>query len=171
MNDEDYKRYMMELNEYERTQIKVNYNGKMRTQDEIDEIELKDMLEEAGWNVRNLYKNKEKEKKLKKAIKKDRKREKELKKQLLNIQNRNKKRKGEDIEFDSKKKNKEKKKKKKDKESDWDGLKYYKEEAKEEFDSLLLSTVNRDDYESFKEYKEDMEDFSFASVFGGWIFK
>lgn len=113
----DYKRYMYALDNYERHQIKRNYNGKMRTEEEINEIELLDALESAGWNVRALYKQKEKEKKLKKAYKKDKKREEELKKRLLAVQSRNKKRKSK-VEFDSKKKKKDKKKKKKSKESD-----------------------------------------------------
>lgn len=118
MNRGDYKRYMFALENYERQQIKRNYNGKMRTQEEIDEIELLDALESAGWNVRALYNQKEKEKKLKKAYKKDKKREEELKKRLLAVQSRNKKRKSK-VEFDSKKKDKKKKKKKKkSKESD-----------------------------------------------------
>ena len=117
MNRGDYKRYLYALDNYEREQIKKNYNGKMRTQEEIDEIELLDALESSGWNVRALYKQKEKEKKLKKAYKKDKKREEELKKRLLAVQSRNKKRKSK-VEFDSKKKKKDKKKKKSKKESD-----------------------------------------------------
>ena len=112
MNDKDYMLYLKALDDYENTQIKINYKGKMRTQDEIDEIELKDSLESAGWNVRNLYQNKLEEKKLKKAYKRDKKREENLKKRLLEVQNRQKKRGGASIEFDAKKKKKSKKKKK-----------------------------------------------------------
>lgn len=117
MNDNDYEKYMCELERYEREHIKYNYRGQMRTVEEIEEIEVKDMLDEAGWNLRNLYNNKEKEKKLKKAYKKDKKREEELKKQLLAINKRKEKRKGKEIEFNSKK-HKKKKEKKKKKESD-----------------------------------------------------
>ena len=112
MNRKDYMLYLKALDDYENTQIKVNYKGKMRTQSEIDEIELKDALESAGWNVRNLYKGKDEEKKLKKAYKRDKKREEELKKRLLEVQKRQKKRgKSAAIEFDAKKKKKHKKKK------------------------------------------------------------
>ena len=115
MNRKDYMLYLKALDDYENTQIKVNYKGKMRTQSEIDEIELKDALESAGWNVRNLYKGKDEEKKLKKAYKRDKKREEELKKRLLEVQKRQKKRgKSAAIEFDAKKKKKHKKKKEDD---------------------------------------------------------
>jgi hypothetical protein len=119
MNSKDYKKFIMAVDAYEDEYVKENYHGKMRTRAEIREIELIDTLEAAGWNIRNLYKNKEKEKKLKKAYKKDKKREEELKNKLLALQDRNKKRsKKSGIEFDSrkgkkgKKKNKDKKSKK-----------------------------------------------------------
>jgi hypothetical protein len=120
LSRKDYKKYLYALENYENEQIKVNYNGKMRTIAEVKEIELKNSLEAAGWNVRNLYHNKEHEKKLKKARKRNLKQEEKLKKRLIEVQERNKKRygkksKSKDIEFNTGKKNK---KKKKDKESD-----------------------------------------------------
>lgn len=117
-NRKAYKMYLHRLDEYEYEQVKYNYEGKMRTKSEIDEIELKNDLERAGWNLRNLYRAKDKDKKLRKAYKESKKREDELKKRLIKTQKRNEKRFGKDadIEFNSKKKGK--KKKKKDKESD-----------------------------------------------------
>lgn len=109
MNREDYKRYMAALEEYELTQIPVNYHGKMRTQEEVNFMELKDSLEKDGWNIRNLYKAKDEEKKLKKAYKRDKKREAELKKKLMRIQDRQEKR-GEGVKFNAKKKKKKKRK-------------------------------------------------------------
>ena len=118
-NREDYKKYMLALEEYERNCIRDNYRGKMRTISEIEEIKLKEELEQEGFNIRKFYKEKEKEKKLKKAYEKDKKREDELKKRLLQIQKRQNKRTGDDVEFDAKeKKKKGKKKKKKNKEDD-----------------------------------------------------
>ena len=110
----DYHKYMAALEEYENTQIKENYNGKMRTREEIREIQLKETLESAGWNIRVLYDNQLKEKKLEKARKADKKREKKLKEQLTKVQNRSKRRMGLDVddEVDSGKKKKKKKKKK-----------------------------------------------------------
>lgn len=114
MNRRDYKRYMKSLDDYENTQIRINYRGKMKTQEEINEIELKDALEAAGWNVRKLYNQKEKDKKQKKAYKRDKKRVDELKKRLMSLEKRQKKRKNSGIEFNSKKKKKNKKKNKGD---------------------------------------------------------
>jgi hypothetical protein len=112
--NKDYHKYMAALEEYENTQIKENYNGKMRTREEIREIQLKETLESAGWNIRVLYDNQLKEKKLEKARKADKKREKKLKEQLTKVQNRSKRRMGLDVddEVDSGKKKKKKKKKK-----------------------------------------------------------
>lgn len=112
MKRRDYMRYMKSLDDYEKTQIKVNYKGKMRSEEEIQEIELKDALEAAGWNVRKLYREKDKIKKLKKAYKRDKKREDDLKRRLMEIQDRQKKRKKKSsVEFNSKKKKKKSKKK------------------------------------------------------------
>lgn len=112
-SSKDYHKYLRELKLYEETQIKVNYAGKMRTEEEIKELQLKEALESAGWNIRVLYDNQVKEKKLKKALKADKKREKKLKEQLTKVQDRSKRRMGIDIEDGSKKKKKNKKNKKK----------------------------------------------------------
>lgn len=48
-----------------------------------------------------------------------------------------------------------------------DRLKDIKNEAKEEFDNILLDSVDKfSEYENFDDYKKDMEDFSFESIFG-----
>lgn len=113
-NSKDYHKYLRALELYENTQIKENYAGKMRTREEIKEIQLKEALESAGWNIRVLYDNQLKEKRLKRAQKADKKREKKLKEQLTKVQNRSKRRMGMDIDDDYsiKKKNKKKNKKK-----------------------------------------------------------
>lgn len=113
MNDKDYKLYMQSLDQYEDDNIKENYHGRLKTIGEIKELELKAVLEESGWNIRALYNNREKEKKLAKANKEDAKRMKKLKRQLTDIQNRQKRRMGDsDIGNSSGKKKKNKKKKK-----------------------------------------------------------
>lgn len=115
MNRKDYKRYLYRLHQYELENIRVNYNGKMRTLEDVQELELKDALEKAGWNLRNLYRAKDKEKRLKKAYKADKKREEELKRRLVKIQDRQKSRKGKaSVEFDAKGGKKKKKKNKKE---------------------------------------------------------
>ncbi len=115
MNKRDYRRYLYRLHQYEMENIKDNYNGKMRTLEDIQEMELKEALEKAGWNLRALYKQKDKDKKLKKAYKEDKKREEDLKKKLLALQKRQEKRgKKSGIELNSKKKKKKEKKEKED---------------------------------------------------------
>ena len=115
MNRRDYMLYLYRLRQYELENIKENYNGKMITLEDIRELELKEALEQAGWNLRALYKAKNAEKKLRKAYKEDKKREEDLKRKLLTLQKRQKKRsKKSDIELNAKKK----KKKKKDEEED-----------------------------------------------------
>lgn len=113
-NSKDYHRYLRALEMYEKTQIRQNVNGKMRTMEEIQELELKDTLEMAGWNIRALYDNKDKEKRMKRALKADRKREKQLKKQLTRVQERSERRMGTYVESSDPKKKKKKKKKKED---------------------------------------------------------
>ena len=48
-----------------------------------------------------------------------------------------------------------------------DFQKAYKKEAKREMDEVLLDSVGRSDYKNFKEYKNEMESFTLADVFGG----
>jgi hypothetical protein len=116
-NEDDYRAYLYKLKMWEETQTKVKYDGKLRTPAEINEIGVKEALEEAGWNIRKLWGNAEIEKKLKKAAKADKKREKKLHKQLLRVQQRSKRRMDAYRDGDSakpKKKSKKKKKKKED---------------------------------------------------------
>lgn len=117
-NSKDYHKYLRALKQYEETQIKENYNGKMRTREEIKELQLKDALDSAGWNIRVLYDNQLREKKLKRAMKADKKRERKLKEQLTKVQDRSKRRMGIDIDNDSSSKKKKKKKNKKKSEDD-----------------------------------------------------
>lgn len=114
MNDSDYKKYLYELDQWERSHTMVNHRGRQRTLDEVREIELKEMLERDGWNIRNMYRNKEKEKKIEKQNKRDKKNEKKLKQKLIEIQNRRKNREDKSM-VNTKKKKKNKKKGKKDK--------------------------------------------------------
>ena len=112
-SSKDYNKYIYALQQYEDTQIKENYCGQMRTREEIKQIQLKEALESAGWNIRVLYDNKDKEKKLERLRKADKKREKKLKEQLTKVQNRSKRRMGMDVDDDDSIKKKKKKKKKK----------------------------------------------------------
>ena len=112
MKDSDYHKYMMELEEFEKENIRENYHGKLKTLAQIEELELKKLLERHNWNIRNLYDNREKEAKLRKIQKREKKREKELRKKLLEVQERKKRRLGESTSNSKKSKKKVKKKKK-----------------------------------------------------------
>lgn len=46
-----------------------------------------------------------------------------------------------------------------------DGAKFFKKEATEEMDMLLLDSIGKSDYEDFQEYKEEMESFNFSDIF------
>ena len=91
LKKKDFKKYMYELDEYEKDNVRVNYGGKMRTIGEIREAELKAALEKDGWDIRALYGNREKEKKLKQARKRDEAEKRKLKRKLAEIDKRNKK--------------------------------------------------------------------------------
>lgn len=109
MNDTDYYKYLAKLEDWESTQIKTTYNGKLKTKEEIDAIELRKALENHNWDIRNLFGNKERMKKLEKIRKEQLQKEKLLKKKLISVQNANKRRKlGED--FDDEELSKEEKK-------------------------------------------------------------
>lgn len=107
-NKKDVDKYLSKVHDWEMNHVKFNYNGKMKTQSEINDIECKQVLERAGWNIRKLYGNSEKERKLKR-IKKEKEKIKRLKKRLSNAQSR-KKRTMKDYGSSSKKGKKSKKK-------------------------------------------------------------
>lgn len=92
MNDTDYSKYLYELKEFEDNQIKENYHGKMKTLAEIRELDIKEMLERGGWDIRALYDNKERERKLEKDRKRDKERKKRLMRKLAELDKREAKR-------------------------------------------------------------------------------
>lgn len=139
MNDTAYKRYMYQLEEYEREHTKIEYDGKLRTLDEVEEIELKNLLEGSGYNVRKFYTYAADEKKLRKQAKRDEERVKRLKKELYRTKERMENRNGVNT--------KKKKKNKKDKTG-------YKKKAKNAINDTLLGGL---DYSDFDEYTAAME--------------
>ena len=108
LDDKEYAKYLYELKEYEDNHIKENYHGKMMSIAEIRAHDIKDMLEKGGWDIRALYDNKEREKKINRDRKRDELKKKKLKKKLAEIDRRNSKR--DDDNISSKKKKKKKKK-------------------------------------------------------------
>lgn len=43
----------------------------------------------------------------------------------------------------------------------------YKREMTETMDVIVMDSIGKGDFDDFKEYKEEMEDFTFGSIFGG----
>ena len=111
--DKAIDKYISELEEYEETQIKFDYHGKMRTYDEIHDIEVKEILNDAGYNILAFRSNDKQKKKMDK-IKKDGKKAQKLKEKLRLINQRRKKNMnsigGTVSSIDKKKKKKKKKK-------------------------------------------------------------
>ena len=163
-NDDDYARYMADLEEYENTQIREVYNGKFKTREQIQELEIKKCLEANGYNLRNLYGNKEKEKKLKKLQRKDKKREKELKARLIKLKNRKQRRMGEEVDEEPSKKKKKKKVKKPSKKKSKD-VKHAEKEMNSAMEEFLLASSGRIEGD-FKDYKKESTDFTWDSIFG-----
>ena len=141
----DVDAYLYAMEQWEEENTLVDFNGRWITKEELHDIEYKKLLEDSGWNLRNLYDNKEREKKLQKAKENDKKRVRQLKKMLAEIQERTDKREaGEDLESDS---GINKKKKKKSKKA--------KKKAKP-YNEIILDAVGAED-ENMKAYKKRME--------------
>lgn len=113
----DVDAYLYAMEQYEKETTLVEYNGRYITEEELDDIKIKEMLEKNGYNLRNLYDNRERAKRIDKAKANDRKRIRQLRKMLAAVQERSEKLdSGVYADIDSKKgkkKNGKKKKKKK----------------------------------------------------------
>ena len=174
-NYDDYNDYMGKLYDYENNNILEFYNGQYKSRRQIKEIEFRVALEQAGWNVKALYGNKEREKKMKKQVKEDREKERRIKAKLKEIQERRRDRRLDDDEFDvdtkkSKKKKKQKKKstKKKLKKAEKKEKKLEKkrkkaiEKAKKDVSSFLMEEYS--DGRSYKEWKDESFDWTWDSI-------
>lgn len=140
--------YLYALDEYEKENSFVNYNGRLLTEAECEEMEYMRALEENGWNIRNLYDNRNKAKETKKAKAADRKRVETLKKMLTLAQTkedyRSKGYSEKEIEkLIAKQESVGKKNKKK------------KKKGKKAMESIILDVVGSQD-KNFKKYKKRM---------------
>lgn len=153
LNDDDYKRYLYRLDCWMQENVREEYEGNMRTLEEINMEEIKKGLEAHGWNIRNIYGNKKIEKKAKKEQKEIDKKTERLKARMLKLESRKVK---DSSEFTV---NSKKKKKKKTKVKG-----KHRKEAKKTLDDMILnaSEVGKK-HNSFKEYKKNMEDFRWKS--------
>ena len=101
LNEKDYYKYMLKLDEYEENQMaEEDFHGRHKTNAEIEELRLKEELEENGWDIRKLYKDKSSRKKMKKMKKKDMKRESRMKQKIINLQSRKNVRRMSDADVD-----------------------------------------------------------------------
>lgn len=146
-SSKDYNKYMQKLKDYEDNNIYTNYHGKDKSLGEIKELELKEILEQDGWNIRNFAENKMQEKRMKKLQKRDNKKIKQVKRHLMAIEKRRKSR----IEGDESYKDFKKKKKKKVK--DKAKKKEMKSNVKKDLNNILMAKANVKE-ETFKEYEE-----------------
>ena len=152
-SDDDYDRYMGELEEYDDETTLIKYNGRFYTPDEMREIELKQLLEQHNWNLRKCFVDKEAEKRLRRQKKADKKKEEKIKKMLAEIKRRKESR-DEKINGLPQGINAKELKKKKKK-----GKKKKKDKRVKRFDDILLD-ASRQEYDTIDEYQKVMEDFS-----------
>lgn len=150
LNKDDYNRYLYRLQTWEEENVREEYEGSLKTLEEINEEEIKKGLEAHGWNIRNIYGNKEKEKKLKKAQKEIDRKTKRLKARLLALDKQSSAKDKAEFGVNSKKK-KNKKKKIKGK---------HRKNAKKTLDDIIMNaSESGKKHNSFKSYKNEMEDF------------
>lgn len=155
-NKDDVDEYLFACEEYESETNLIEYNGRYYTQDELNEMELKSMLEYNGWNLKNCFRDKKQEKEDKKRAKKENKKKKYYEKLIQKMNDRQDKREkhlngipeGINIEEEVKKQRKKKKGKKSHKKN------------KKEFDSMIMNASGKSKkYDSMSSYEKDMEDF------------
>ena len=155
-NKEDVDNYMYLMDEYERETIFVDYHGKSVNINDKNELDMQSLMDENGWNVRELYENKKAEKRLKKERKKNEKKEKMLKEMLIAVQK--KKEGGKEVinGINTKKKKKGLSKKKKKK---------VEKKHKKELDQLddIFMDINQSTQETFNDYRKEMENFEWKS--------
>ena len=108
MSDDNVNAYLYRMNEYLESHIQMNYGGKMRTLEDINEIKIREFLDEAGYNIRNCFGNRDEEKRIKKIVKRDRKAEKRLRRRLMDIDRRKKSSEYSDGSYGGRKKKKSK---------------------------------------------------------------
>ena len=156
MDDDAVGRYLFELEEWENDHELVKYGQNMITKEQKSEINFKNLLESSGYNLRNLYGNRERQKKLEKARSKQSKEIKSLKKMLEELKSKQEKTNLEglngtievkDIGGDQVNKKKKKKKKAKGKKA---------KEMEKHFDNMILDSIGATD-KDMKSYEKRMK--------------
>lgn len=85
-DDDAVDRYLLAVEEYELRHTKVEYRGKTMSLEEARELDVKNIMEESGWNVRTMYNYAKDAKKEKKRIAKMEKKRKKIKKRLMKLE-------------------------------------------------------------------------------------
>ena len=156
MDEEAVGRYLFELDQWEKEHNLVKYGNNMVTQSAKEELDFKAILEQSGYNLRNLYGNKQRAKEMNKKRKLQSKKIDSLKKMLEDLNAKQKKTNLEglnggieSIDLGGDGVNKKKKKNKKPK-----GKKTKKMEK--QFEGLLLDAIGSDD-KDMKSYEKRMQ--------------
>ena len=84
-NDDDYNKYMLALDEWEDSQIYEEMSGKILNKSQINELELKSALEEAGWDLRKMYHSKQDKKEARRRATLLKKQNKKVREKLLRL--------------------------------------------------------------------------------------
>lgn len=155
LNNDDVNRFLYHADEYIKNHTRVSTpNGKM-TLTEYRQEELRELLEECGWNIRKFYEIGKEEKRIRKDVKRENDRIKRLKKSLTESEERRSKRSKlvgfsvkkkayQGVNSDKKKKGKKSKKKKKKFEKQMNQMVMY-QTAKDNYDDYESAMLNFDD--------------------------
>lgn len=139
--------YLYQMEQYERETELVEFNGRMITIEEMEDIQFKDALEKNGWNLRNIYGNKEREREQRRRKKEETKKIARMKAMLEKLQAASEERESREsdggIGINTKKKSKKKKSKKEKK-------------ASKKIDEIILDAFSPDD-DNMKAYAERMQ--------------
>lgn len=120
LDDDEFDSYMWRLRQWNDEHIKENYSGKMKSMEEINELEIKEVLQSNGWNIRKLYDNERELEKRKEQKKQAEKNIKKIKKRLTKMTEEKKKLQEEHDSLTGRNDNKKKKRKMGDYYNDYD---------------------------------------------------
>lgn len=146
-NQDDVDLYMLQLDDYSDEHDFVDYHGRLIKKSDYNEIELKEILDEAGWDLKKVFNYESERKALEREAKRDNKRRKMLKERIKALDDRKALREGRyttSIIKDKKKKSKKKKKKQNKK-------------RMQVVKGTMLDALSSN-HDSWKDYEYDMKD-------------
>lgn len=143
-NQDDVDLYMLQLEDYDDEHDYVDYHGRLIKKSDYNEIEFKEILDEAGWDLKKVFNYESERKELRRQAKKDAKRRKILKDRIKALDDRKALREGKYTTSIIKDKKKKKKTKKKNK------------QRMAVVKGTMLDAVGSK-HDSWKDYRYDME--------------